>query len=83
MWDASSGKELKRLEGHTCAVKSVVFSSDGKWIVFGTFDQGVQVWDISSGEKLKRLEGHTHNVQSVAFSPDGKWIVSGSDDQYV
>ena len=29
MWDASSGQELKRLEGHTDSVHSVAFSHDG------------------------------------------------------
>ena len=83
MWDASSGKKLKRMEGHTGHVRSVAFSSDGKWIVSGSDDRSVRVWDASSGEELKRMEGHTSHVQSVAFSPDGKWIVSGSSDHSV
>jgi serine/threonine protein kinase len=33
--------------GHTGAVASVAFSSDGKWIVSGSRDQTVKVWDIS------------------------------------
>ena len=41
VWDASSGKELKRLKGHTDSVLSVAFSPDGKWIVSGSSDQSV------------------------------------------
>ena len=38
VWDASTGAELKTLEGHTESVVSVVFSSDGTRIVSGSKD---------------------------------------------
>ena len=82
VWDASTGKELKRLE-HTDVVTCVAFSGVGTCIVSGSLDQSVRVWDASTGKELKRFNGHTDNVTSVAFSSDGTHIVSGSFDKLV
>ena len=83
VWDASTGAELKVLEGHTHFVWSVAFSADGTRIVSGSADKSVRVWDASTGAELKVLEGHTNIVWSVAFSTDGTRIVSGSGDESV
>ena len=83
VWDASTGHELKVLEGHTDVVNSVAFSRDGKQIVSGSQDKSVRVWDASMGHELTVLKGHTNVVYSVAFSPDGKQIVSSSCDKSI
>ena len=38
IWDAETGKEKAKLEGHFSAVMSVAISSDGKTIASGSFD---------------------------------------------
>ena len=64
-------------------IGAVGFSSDGTWIVSGSYDNSVQVWDASTGVELKELKGHTERVTSVGFSSDDTRIVSGSDDNSV
>jgi WD40 repeat protein len=49
VWDASTGLELKELNGHTGFVISVAFSRDGMHIVSGSYDKSVRVWDASTG----------------------------------
>jgi WD40 repeat protein len=83
VWDASTGIELKVLNGHTDDVNSVAFSPDGTHIVSGSSDNSVRVWDASTGIELKVLNGHSGTVFSTAFSPDGTHIVSGSSDNSV
>ena len=56
VWDASTGKTLKVLEGHTHFVNTVAFLSDDSHIVSGSSDKSVRVWDASTGETLKVLE---------------------------
>ncbi|PPQ95182.1 hypothetical protein CVT25_013179, partial [Psilocybe cyanescens] len=68
VWDASTGAELKVLNGHTDSVWSAAFSSDSTRIVSCSSDKSVRVWDVSTGAELKVLNGHTDSVRSAAFS---------------
>jgi len=83
VWDASTGAELRVLNGHTEYVSSVAFSPDGTRVVSGSSDKSVRVWNASTGAKLKVLDGHTDHVNSVAFCPDGMRIASGSHGKSV
>ena len=71
------------MEGHTDAVSSVAFSSDGKYVVSASRDKTVRLWDVAGGQEVKKMEGHTDAVTSVAFSSDGKYVVSASWDKTV
>jgi len=44
--------------GHQNFVLSVVVSPDGKWVVSGSTDHGVQFWNIVDGEPQFMLQGH-------------------------
>jgi WD40 repeat protein len=64
-------------------IESIVVSADGKYIIGGTWEEGIQIWDLSDGSHLRTLPGHTDWISSVAVSPDGQYIVSGSHDETV
>ncbi|KAK3368966.1 hypothetical protein B0T24DRAFT_346198 [Lasiosphaeria ovina] len=83
IWDAKSGKEVRKLEGHSDWVRSVAFSPDGSRIASGSYDKTIRIWDTKSGKEVRKLEGHSGSVQSVAFSPDGSRIASGLDDKTI
>jgi RNA polymerase sigma factor (sigma-70 family) len=83
LWDAASGKELRRLEGHRGRVFPVAFAPDGQTVATGGIDHTVRVWDVASAKELRRLEGHRGPVGEVAFSPDGKLLISGALDKTV
>ncbi|TFK97743.1 hypothetical protein BDV98DRAFT_607426 [Pterulicium gracile] len=83
IWDASTGEEQRKLNGHTGPVYSVAFSPDGTHVVSGSMDNYVRIWDTLTGEEKNKLDGHTEAVQSVAFSPNGTRVVSGSWDTSV
>jgi WD40 repeat protein len=56
IWDASTGAEVRKLEGHTNGVNSVAFSADGMRIVSGSHDESVRIWDASHLEELHELD---------------------------
>ncbi|HEY0320126.1 MAG TPA: TIR domain-containing protein, partial [Pyrinomonadaceae bacterium] len=81
LWEASSGKLLRTLEGHTGNVLSIAFDPEGEMLASGSRDNTVRLWEASSGKLLRTLEGHIDAIDSVAFSKDGKLLASKSEDE--
>ena len=75
--------EKNRLEGHTDAVWSAVYSPDGQTIASGGFDQTIRLWDQNGNPIGQPFEGHEDAIWSVAFSPDGQTVASASSDSTV
>jgi WD40 repeat protein len=57
--------------GHTNAVTSEAFSTDGRRIVTGSADNTIKLWDATRGRGTLTLKGYTDKVTSLAFGPDG------------
>ena len=52
LWEADTGQELLTLKGHHNVVRSVAFSSDGRRIVTGSYDQTAKVWEAPGSEQV-------------------------------
>ncbi|KAF3821754.1 hypothetical protein GH733_009796, partial [Mirounga leonina] len=59
------------------------FRQDGRLLVAGSEDGGVQLFDISGRAPLRQFEGHTKAVHTVDFTADKYHVVSGADDYTV
>jgi WD40 repeat protein len=79
IWDAASGDQLLRLEGHEDWVNKVRFSPDGDRLVTGSDDGSFRLWDASTGEQLLVLEDHDGFDWGAAFSPDGRLLATAGD----
>jgi len=85
MWDAETGKVVKRFVGHRGLVASLIVSPDGRYLV--TFGRGVpdfsaRVWDVKTGKEVQQLKGITGFVESAMFLPDSRRIlVHQADDR--
>jgi len=74
------GKCIKTFEGHKDFVLSVALTPDGKWVLSGSKDRGVQFWDPATANAQLMLQGHKNSVISVAPSPTGGLFATGSGD---
>ena len=81
--DAFTGIQISILSEHTSCVRSLVFSSDGTFLVSGGDDMTVNFWDIQTGGVIKTFHGHTKSILSVSISADYAKIASGSKDKTI
>jgi WD40 repeat protein len=79
LWDAATGRELRRLTGHTLYVRAAAFSPDGRTLASGSIDGSVRVWDVATGREVKVLLGVGGTV-SLAFSADGRALAAGTSE---
>lgn len=95
LWEARTGRLIRRFETPYTQVRSVAFSPDGRLAASGHWaeriiadkwvdpDHGIVIlWDPETGEEVRRLRGHSGNVNAVAFSPDGRFLASGSGGRH-
>src|SRR4029079_15306937 len=52
IWDYGVGIEMRRLRGHTQAVRAIAFPSDGQRLISGADDQTLRLWYVATGESL-------------------------------
>ena len=85
LFDADSGKLLRRLEGHDPkagdfgVVQSVVFDPQGHWLFSGGEDGRIIRWSLPEGNKLGEWKT-PDQVNALALSPDGATLASGGAD---
>lgn len=72
--------ESVRLSGHTGAVLSLDFSSDGKRLLSGGDDKTARVWDLATRKAPATLTGHDGPVRWASFSPDGAMALTTALD---
>jgi WD40 repeat protein len=76
LWDSSTGKEVKRLDGHSRNVHTVAFFPDGKRALAAFADQTVVVWDLETGGVLHSFLVWLSTPPAVILSLDGTKIAA-------
>jgi WD40 repeat protein/uncharacterized caspase-like protein len=92
VWEAATGRIIRRLVGHSSPVSAVAFSPDGRFILTGCGesvtsdetkakpDNSARLWDAATGKEVRRFVGHTGRINVVEFSPDGRFVLTASED---
>jgi WD40 repeat protein len=79
LWDATTGKLVRRLESGRAVAETGAWSRDGKR--FAAISSGrLWVWDVATGELLgPDSAGHESHISALAFAPDRR-LFTASDD---
>jgi WD40 repeat protein len=86
-FDATTGKEIGKLEGHAKFVHYLSFSKDGKTLASSSLDGTVRIWELSGdpanppmgGKELRKIE-IPGDPDELAFTADGKRLWIGHRD---
>ena len=83
LWDSTTRKQIKVLQGHTNIINEVAWAPDGKILASCSRDNTVRLWDGATGRRLRQLTGHSDDVFSLVWAPDSTRLCSGSWDDTV
>jgi WD40 repeat protein len=78
LWDATTGKLLHTLAGHSSPITDVQYAPDGLDLVTVSIDHTGVIWSARRGRLIHHLIGHFFPVYSGSYSPGGHWIVTAS-----
>ena len=53
VWDANTGKQVLKLEGHSSSIQAAIFSFDDKKVFTVGIDQNLIIWEVNLKEKSK------------------------------
>jgi len=77
-------RAVEPLLAHGLNISSAAVSSDGTFIVSGSWGGAAHVWDVHAGEpRLALLIGPTGSVQCVAISPNGRLVAAALSDHTI
>lgn len=78
IWDAVTGKELRKIKTEAQTLFSCQFSRDGKKVI--TSGGGtIQIWDAATGNAERRFASRASQGTHITFSPDGKSFAAASN----
>jgi WD40 repeat protein len=76
LWDAATGREVRRLDAHQSDVYALAFSPNGRLLVTAGYSprgEGIHVWEVATGQRLLTLPA---GGGPLAFSADGRMMAS-------
>jgi WD40 repeat protein len=82
LWDAATGRQLRRMGNELANVTGLAFSPDGQTLVSRHADNTLRLWDVKTGRALSSVpspkadEVHAR-ARPFAFSRDGATLVLG------
>ena len=81
LWDASTGKPVRRLPGTIDrGTFGVAFSPDGTKLASVCEGGFVRLWDVATGNELWKQKPSTGQTHGVAFFPNGATFATAGDD---
>ncbi len=77
-------EEYNALQGHTDAIRSIVYSKNGKDMYTAGSDGKILKWDMSKDTKVPAvIQQHGFINRAIDITPDEKWLAACGDMNYI
>jgi WD40 repeat protein len=76
LFDAASGKSIRKYAVASEAGTPLALSPDGKTLAMRTAKHALSLWDLQAGRKTPASARHVDRVEALVFFPDGKRLAS-------
>jgi WD40 repeat protein len=87
LWDAKTGRMLRRLGDPSEQVMAVAISSDKRQVAGGGAQASgagfVHVWNAATGKLAWSAKEHAKEVLALAFENGGRWLATAAADGWV
>ncbi len=77
-------KKLTQVIGHVRDISALAYSSDGRYLVTGSWDRHLAIWKVKSSQlSLLRLLSHKGKVTSIAFLPESHKFLATDESGFI
>ncbi|MDP3531716.1 MAG: hypothetical protein Q8S31_00285 [Alphaproteobacteria bacterium] len=83
IWDPSTAKLIKTLEGHKASVEKIAFDPENKMLASISLDKTIRLWDLNSFTQKAELLGHQDWLTDLAFTSTGDTLITTSLDKTI
>ncbi len=77
LFDGETYEEVRKLNGHSSSVSSLVFSPTEHFFATSGYDGKICTWDSRTGKRIASVSFNTGGSTNLSFSRDGKKIAAG------
>jgi WD40 repeat protein len=81
LWEASTGKQLDRLVGHSIYGIRLAFHPAGDLLASTSWDRTLRLWDVGTGQELFKTNWQAATLRSLRFSGDGRLLAADVADR--
>jgi WD40 repeat protein len=82
-WEASTGRPMRSLAGHTDQVWALTLSRDGKLLASSSRDGTILLWDVGSGRPRRSIRSRLHLASSLVLSPDERVLAAAYESGWL
>ena len=83
VWNLISKTVEAVFQGHSDTIATLAITSDGKYIVTGSYDKTLRICNLDNLKQEGSLPGHTSGVTCLAVTSHCDYIISGSKDKTI
>ncbi len=80
IWEAATGKSLRRLVEGIGPIQAVAFSPNGGTLATGSQDGAIRLWDAATGAERLDFPTHRGRIVSMSATSDGKSLTTCGED---